>query len=103
MMNSVFESKIIDFGLVHASLTRGIGILAHMSPEMVNEEEYDSKTDIYLYGIVLVSLFTGSLLKQSMRDRMNNVAIEYPKASDQISKYCIMMIKHQSIFNFIAI
>lgn len=56
MMNSVFDSKIIDFGLVHVSeisvtgtsLIKGVGTLAYMSPEMVNEEEYDNKTDFYL-------------------------------------------------------
>lgn len=68
MLNSIFDSKIIDFGLVHAedfsetgsSLTRGIGTLAYMSPEMLNEETYDNKTDVYSYGIVLFSLFTGA-------------------------------------------
>ena len=50
MMNGVFNSKIIDFGLVHISdlsmsgnsMTKGIGTLAYMSPEMVNEEDYDN-------------------------------------------------------------
>ena len=106
MMNSVFDSKIIDFGLVHASemsatstsLTNGIGTLAYMSPEMVNEEEYDNKTDVYSYGIILFALFTGSLPKQSMRDRLNNVSMEYPKASSGISDYCISLIKRCTSF-----
>ena len=106
MMNSLFESKIIDFGLVRAeemsgtnsSLTRGVGTLAYMSPEMLNEEEYDSKTDVYSYGVVLFALFTGSLPKQSMRERMNNVPMVYPKASDQISNYCIRLIKQCTSF-----
>ncbi|KAK8838865.1 hypothetical protein M9Y10_032907 [Tritrichomonas musculus] len=106
MMNSVFDSKIIDFGLVHASemsdsfssLTKGIGTLAYMSPEMVNEEEYDNKTDVYSYGVVLFALFTGSLPKQSMRDRLNNVMMEYPAASWNISEYCISLIKRCTSF-----
>ncbi|KAK8847113.1 hypothetical protein M9Y10_019693 [Tritrichomonas musculus] len=67
MMNSVFDSKIIDFGLVHASemsatstsLTNGIGTLAYM---------------------------------------LNNVSMEYPKASSGISDYCISLIKRCTSF-----
>ena len=59
MMNSVFDSKIIDFGFVHvsemtvtgSSLTKGIKTLAYMSPGMVNEEEYENKMDVYSYCV----------------------------------------------------
>ena len=105
MMNCVFESKIIDFGLVHvseisgsSSLTKGIGTLAYMSPEMVNEEDYDNKTDVYSYGIVLFALFTGRLPKQSMRDKMNNVPMKYPSASAKTSDFCINLIKKCTSF-----
>ncbi|KAK8836639.1 hypothetical protein M9Y10_037575 [Tritrichomonas musculus] len=106
MMNSVFDSKIIDFGLVRArdlsesfsSLTKGIGTLACMSPEMVNEEEYDNKTDAYSYGVVLFALFTGGLPRQSMRDRQTNVTMECPTASSDISDYCISLIKRCTSF-----
>lgn len=106
MMNDVFNSKIIDFGLIHipgfsgtgSNLTKGIGTLAYMSPEMLNEEEYDNKTDVYSFGVVLFALFTGSLPKQSMRDRMNNVQMEYPEASNKISEYGINLIKHCTSF-----
>ena len=105
MMNSVFESKIIDFGLVQgsdlsmsSSLTRCVGTLAYMSPEMASEEEYDSKTDVYSYGVVLFALFTGSLPKQSMRDRMTNAPMKYPAASSKISEFCIDLIKRCTSF-----
>ncbi|KAK8898306.1 hypothetical protein M9Y10_000589 [Tritrichomonas musculus] len=103
MMNSVFESKIIDFGLVHvsdieSSLTKGVGTLAYMSPEMVNEEEYNNKTDVYSYGIVLLALFTGRLPKQSVRDKMNKVDMKYPSASSKISEICIDLIKRCTSF-----
>ena len=106
MMNSVFDSKIIDFGLVHisdismteSSMTKGIGTLAYMSPEMVNEEDYDNKTDVYSYGIVLFKLFSERLPKQSMRDRMNNVPMGYPTESDEISKYRIRLIRRCTKF-----
>ena len=105
MMNSVFNSKVIDFGLVHVadafgggSLTKGIGTLAYMSPEMVNEEDYDFKTDVYSYGIILIALFTGRLPKQSMRDKMTNVPMKYPTASSKISEFCIDLIKRCTSF-----
>ncbi|KAK8837408.1 hypothetical protein M9Y10_036842 [Tritrichomonas musculus] len=106
MMNGVFNSKIIDFGLVHISdlsmsgnsMTKGIGTLAYMSPEMVNEEDYDNKTDVYSYGVVLFKLFAERLPKQSMRDRLNNVPMEYPTESGKISKYCINLIKRCTMF-----
>lgn len=100
MLNSVFDSKIIDFGLVRVedingsvnSMTKGVGTLAYMSPEMLNEEEYDNKTDVYSYGIVLFALFVGRLPKQTMKDKLNKVPIKLPKASPKISKFCIELI-----------
>ncbi|KAK8897753.1 hypothetical protein M9Y10_015718 [Tritrichomonas musculus] len=105
MLNSVFESKLIDFGLVHFndisgsnSLTKGVGTLAYMSPEMVNEEDYDEKTDVYSYGIFLFALFSGRVPKQSMRDKMNGVDMKYPTASSKISDICINLIKKCTSF-----
>ena len=101
LLNSIFEAKIIDFDLVHVdendnyqkTLTTGIGTLAYMSPEMQNEEEYDYKTDVYSYGIVLYVLFTGNLPKQSMKDKLNNKPIQFPPPSRSLSSYCIELIK----------
>lgn len=87
MMNSVFHSKIIDFGLAHAgnlydtvsSLTKGIGTFSYMSPEMINEEDYNNKTDVFSYGILLFVLFTGRLPKQAMRERLDKVPLKFQK------------------------
>ena len=55
MLNSAFDAKVVDFGLaridecftgkdfVSTSLTKGIGTLAYMSPEMASEEEYSKR------------------------------------------------------------
>ena len=66
MLNSVYQVKLIDFGLVRIneclfgeemmntiSMTKGIGDSLFMSPEMMREEEYDNKTDVFSFGIVL--------------------------------------------------
>ena len=107
MMNCVFNAKIIDFGLAHfndlssnrKSLTKGIGTFSYMSPEMLNEEEYNNKTDVYSYGIILFTLFTGKLPKQSLKERFDKVPIKFPKPSSKISKYCISHIKRCTSFN----
>lgn len=83
MVNSLFETKLVDFGLVRISeafvdgfsfvndsLTKGIGTLAYMSPEMVNKEDYDGKTDFYSFGIVLHFIFVGNIPEQTLKLNM---------------------------------
>ena len=66
ILNEVFQTKLVDFGLIRInefvldeyslvddSMTKGVGTLPYMSPEMLNEEDYDNKTDIYSFGFVL--------------------------------------------------
>lgn len=100
MLNSLFETKLVDFGLVKIteaaldgfsfvedSLTKGIGTLSYMSPEMANEEEYDNKTDVYSFGIVLHCIFVGCLPKQQLRDKMVGKPIKLPSTSEKISAF----------------
>ena len=60
---------------------------------MLNEEEYDNKTDVYSFGIVIYFLFTGNLPKQSMKDKMKGKEINLPEKSSSISDFCIQLIK----------
>lgn len=66
MLNAVFQVKLIDFGLTKIneqlfgeeamtsySLTKGVGLDDFMSPEMMMQENYDNKTDVYSFGIVM--------------------------------------------------
>lgn len=103
MMNSVFEAKIVDFGLAKIdecfnqsendqSFTRGVGTLAYMSPEMVSEKDYDNKTDVYSFGIVLFYMFTGNLPRYNMEDRMHGRPLPLPKPSMSISQFCLDLI-----------
>ena len=99
MLNYILEAKIIDFNLVHVennddgSLTKGIGTFDYMSPEMLNNKDYDNKTDVYSYGIVLFVLLTGRLPKRNLTDKMNKKPIEFPNHSLPITSEGIELIK----------
>lgn len=101
MLNGNSDSKIIDFELVHVtdifnenkSLTKGIGALAYMSPEMQNEDGYDNKADVYSYGVLLHVFFSGNLHHQKMQDKLNKHPCQLPKSSYSISFICIELIR----------
>ncbi|KAK8843106.1 hypothetical protein M9Y10_025297 [Tritrichomonas musculus] len=104
MLNSILEAKIIDFDLVHIddkddqSLTKGVGTLDYMSPEMLNNEKYDNKTDVYSYGIVVFVLLTGHLPKQNMTDKMNKKPIKFPRHSSSLTSEGIEVINKCTAF-----
>ena len=101
IVNYIFEAQLIDFGLAYVdalnntmtSLTKGICTPAYMSPEMSNEEEYDNKTDVYSFGVLLMVLFTGSFPQQNLKEVLNNKQIKFPDASPAISSFTISLIK----------
>ncbi|KAK8836501.1 hypothetical protein M9Y10_037761 [Tritrichomonas musculus] len=106
MLNSVFQVKMIDFGLARIneclfgeemmntiSLTKGVGNAHFMSPEMMKEEDYDNKTDVFSFGIVLYVIFFGNLPKQTMKEKAMGKAINIPEESSSISKCCIELMK----------
>ena len=65
-----------------------------MSPEMLNEEDYDSKTDVYSFGVVLHAIFIGHIPKQSMRDKTAGKAIVVTEPeSGNVSQFCTDLIK----------
>lgn len=61
--------KICDFAVSklilndEKTMTLGTGTLQYMAPEIINEEEYyDSKVDVYSFGIVLFFILSGGQL-----------------------------------------
>lgn len=64
-----------------------------MSPEMMKEEDYDNKTDVFSFGIVLYVIFFGNLPKQTMKEKAMGKAINIPEESSSISKCCIELMK----------
>lgn len=60
------DVKIVDFGLAklagQSRLTQSgstIGTAAYMSPEQINNEAVDHRSDIFSFGLLLYELFTG--------------------------------------------
>ena len=60
------EVKIVDFGLAklagQSRLTQSgstVGTAAYMSPEQINNETVDHRSDIFSFGLLLYELFTG--------------------------------------------
>jgi len=68
LLSGPSDVKISDFGaaiIKHASVERtqisGIGSPAYMSPQQVQEQSLDHRTDIYSLGVVMHQLLTGEL------------------------------------------
>ncbi|KAK8840455.1 hypothetical protein M9Y10_030660 [Tritrichomonas musculus] len=57
--------KISDFGISRLmtaeeqSLTKGIGTQKFMAPEMINEENYTEKVDVYSFGVLVFFILSG--------------------------------------------
>ncbi|KAK8834959.1 hypothetical protein M9Y10_001592 [Tritrichomonas musculus] len=103
MMNKLFEAKVINFGFAHlsetylietnTSLTKNIGDFVFMSPEMQGDDDYDNKTDVFSFGVVLYNIFTGQVPNITMKDRINKIPPTFPSSSPMISECCIELIK----------
>ena len=57
--------KIGDFGISklmtaeEQSMTKGLGTQKFMAPEIINEEEYDEKVDVYSFGVIVFFILSG--------------------------------------------
>lgn len=106
MIDAFFETKIVDFGFVRfcesaindfrfvddllESKSKG---LVYLSPEMASKNEYDFKSDVFSFGIVLYFIFVGKVPNQSLKDKLDGKSVELPSPSKSISLFCIKLIE----------
>lgn len=79
--------RISDFGLakedsLEESQSKGVGTLRFMAPELFEESEngpaYTNKIDVYLFGITLIYVVTGSYPMFSMKNVSNGIPPRLP-------------------------
>lgn len=103
-LNQKMEAKIVNFDQVYVyesiqnettiEMTKKIGESVFMSPEMQNDDdEYNNKTDVYSYGVILYKMFSGNLPNIPIRNILNKIPPTFPKPSPSISECCIELIK----------
>lgn len=68
LLTEDFTIKISDFGISRLknaeeqSMTGGVGTQKYMAPEVINEERYNEKVDVYSYGVVVFFILSGGEL-----------------------------------------
>lgn len=90
--------KIADFGISkimsadeqQTSMTGNIGTLYFMAPEIMNGEKYDSKVDVYSFGVLIFFILNdGVMPKLSLKQIIVGDKIDYPKFFTDFSKKLI--------------
>jgi len=63
LISENWECKVADFGVSvvsqHTTQRTCIGTPLYMAPEVLNQEKYSQKADVFSFGILLVEIFTG--------------------------------------------
>jgi serine/threonine protein kinase len=96
------QVHICDFGSsrlcsVASTLTREAGTPQYMAPEMYKEDEYDSKVDVFSFGLILYEILTGSAVfsRQLSRSRVMYQVLkgERPSIPDEVPPSIKLMIQ----------
>lgn len=76
LLNSQGEVKISDFGIskelsfVDQMSRTNVGTRIYMSPERISCQFYDSKSDVWSFGLVMIELATGVFPFQSKTGKL---------------------------------
>ena len=88
--------KISDFGisklmsLDEQSTTGGVGTQKFMAPEIINEEKYDEKVDVYSFGVLIYFVLNeGDLSEIKIRNIVNGKKTPLPSKFTEFSKQLI--------------
>lgn len=94
LFNETLNAKICDFGIAQLqsaeNLTKNIGSLFYMSPEMLSEKEYDKRTDVYSFGILAYFVLTGELPKIPLNKKVLGCLPEIPPYVTELGKEIIL-------------
>ena len=85
--------KISDFGISklmtaeEQSMTKGLGTQKFMAPEIINEEDYDSKVDVYSFGVIVFFILSGGEMPTiKIRDICLGKKAEIPSSFTRFAK-----------------
>ena len=87
--------KISDFGVsklmtIEESMTRGVGTQKFMAPEIINEDEYDEKVDVYAFGVIVFFILNkGDLSNIKIVDMIKGKQIMIPSTFTTYAKKLI--------------
>lgn len=85
-------SRLVDITEQSGSMSKGVGTLKFMAPELLNEStHYTNKVDVYSFGVVLFSILTkGKMPNINMVDQASGKKAEIPEKVNDISKQLIL-------------
>lgn len=81
-----------SYSLSQSSMAKGLNAAIYTSPELMKEEKYDNKADVYSFGVLLYHIFVGKLPKYTIKDKLNQKEFPLPLPSSEISQFCIDLI-----------
>jgi len=98
------RALLADFGIAHSSTKTGrfapsLGTLQYMSPEQLNGDAIDRRSDIYSLGIVLHELLTGSVPYSSpepqvlRREIVSGAKVKSPDIPAELRRICLKALE----------
>ena len=94
LLNESYTPKLCDFGLSrlqsssNTSMTGNCGTVQWMAPEVLSNQRYNEKADIYSYGIILWELLTRSCPYEGMGAVQCALAVLNRNARPTIPPWC---------------